>query len=225
MGEGKKGLSAGYVKKAVEASLRRLQTDYIDLYQSHYDDPDTPVEETMQAFNGLVQEGKVRFIGASNLPPERIEASNKVSEANGWAAYISLQPRYNLYDREKFESTYENLVNELGLGVMNYYALASGFLSGKYRTESDAEGKARGTEARKYLTERGMRILKALDELALKHDVSPAQIAIAWLLHKPSVTSPIASATDEHQLKELLQAAELSLSLQEIQSLDQASAY
>lgn len=225
MGPDKKGLSAPYIRQAVEASLRRLQTDYIDLYQSHYDDSDTPIEETMEAFNQLIREGKVRFIGASNLSPERIESSLNISKENNLAAYVSLQPLYNLYDREQFESTYETLANDKGLGVISYFSLASGFLSGKYRKESDTEGKARGAAASKYLTDRGMRILKALDEMALKHEASPAQIALAWLLHKPAVCSPIASATNAHQLKDMAQAAELSLSLQEVQTLDLASAY
>ena len=225
LGPDKKGLSAAYIRQAVEASLQRLQTDYIDLYQSHYDDPETPVEETMEAFNQLIQEGKVRFIGASNLSPERIIASNQASADHGWAAYVSLQPRYNLYDRADFESKYESLANTQHLGVINYYALASGFLSGKYRKASDADGKARGSEARKYLTERGMRILSALDDMALKHEATPAQISLAWLLHKSAVTAPIASATDAHQLQDLAQSVDISLSLQEVQTLDQASAY
>lgn len=225
LGAGMKGLSATYMRKAVEASLKRLQTDYIDLYQSHYDDLEIPQEETMKAFDQLVKEGKVRFIGASNLSGERIASAMKISEANGWAKYVSIQPLYNLYDREKFESEYEDLATEYNLGVIPYYALASGFLSGKYRSEKDTEGKPRGAGVKKYLNERGFKILRALDELALKHNATQARVALAWMLHKPAITAPIASATDEHQLKELVQAAELSLSLQEVQFLDQQSAY
>ena len=221
----KKGLKPAYVKQAVESSLKRLQTDYIDLYQSHYDDPGTPVAETMQAFDQLIKEGKVRFIGASNLSAERVRESNEAARGNGWAPYVSLQPEYNLYDRQKFETTYAGLVQEEGLGVINYYALASGFLSGKYRSEADLNKSQRGGGIKKYLNERGFRILEVLDELAATHQATPASIALAWLLHKPLVTSPIASATSKKQLDELLLAAEIPLSLEEMQQLDQAGSY
>jgi aryl-alcohol dehydrogenase-like predicted oxidoreductase len=225
MPPGKKGLKPAYVKQAVEASLKRLQTDYIDLYQSHYDDPETPVAETMQAFDQLITEGKVRFIGASNFSADRVKASNEAARSNGWAEYISLQPEYNLYDRQKFESEYAALVQEEQLGVINYYALASGFLSGKYRSEADLGKSKRGGGMKKYLNERGFRILAALDDLAKAHQATPARIALAWLLHKPLVTSPIASATNKEQVHELLLAADVYLSPQELQQLDQASSY
>ncbi|TCK80639.1 aldo/keto reductase [Albibacterium bauzanense] len=225
MGQGKKDLSAKYMKEAVEKSLKRLQTDYIDLYQSHYDDLETPVEETMEAFNQLVKDGKVRFIGASNLSAERIESSLKVSQANNWASYVSIQPLYNLYEREKFETEYALLVNKYELGVLNYYALASGFLSGKYRGEKDLNLSERGPGIKKYLGKRGFKILSALDTLALKYNATQARIAIAWLLHKPGITAPIASATNTEQLFELLKAASLDLSKEDVEYLDQESAW
>lgn len=225
MGQGKKDLSAKYMREAVEKSLKRLQTDYIDLYQSHYDDLETPVEETMEAFNQLVKEGKVRFIGASNLSAERIESSLKVSQENNWASYVSIQPLYNLYEREKFETEYASLVNKYELGVLNYYALASGFLSGKYRSEKDLSLSQRGPGIKKYLGKRGFKILSALDTLALKYNATQARIAIAWLLHKPGITAPIASATNTEQLFELLKAASLDLSKEDVEYLDQESAW
>lgn len=225
MAPGKKGLKPDYIKQAVEASLKRLQTDYIDLYQSHYDDPETPVAETMQAFDQLITEGKVRFIGASNFSAGRVKASNEAARSNGWTQYISLQPEYNLYDRQKFESEYAALVQEEQLGVINYYALASGFLSGKYRSEADLGKSKRGGGMKKYLNERGFHILTALGDLAKAHQATPARIALAWLLHKPLVTSPIASATNKEQVHELLLAAEVYLSPEELQQLDQASGY
>jgi len=225
MGQGKKDLSARYMKEAVEKSLKRLQTDYIDLYQSHYDDLETPQEETMEAFNQLVQEGKVRYIGASNLSAERIENSLKISKENNWASYISVQPLYNLYDREKFETEYADLVKKHELGVLNYYALASGFLSGKYRGESDLNLSKRGPGIKKYLDQRGFKILSALDTLAQKYNTTQARIAIAWLLHKPEITAPIASATNQDQLFELLKAAEQSLSKEDMNYLDQESSW
>lgn len=225
MGQGKKDLSASHIQKAVEDSLRRLQTDYIDLYQTHYDDLDTPQEETMEALDRLVKDGKVRYIGASNLSPERIESALKISQENNWAPYISVQPLYNLYDREKFETEYADLVKTHDLAVLNYYALASGFLSGKYRNEEDLNLSQRGPGIKKYLGERGFKILSALDTLALKYEATPARIAIAWLLHKPEVTAPIASATNQKQLTELLLSASLSLTKDDMKFLDQESAW
>lgn len=219
----KKGLSSKYIKEAVEASLSRLQTDYIDLYQSHYDDKKTPVSETMTAFNDLIKEGKVRYIGASNLSAERIKQSNQFARENNLAPYISLQPLYNLYDRERFEKEYLPIIEEESLGVINYYALASGFLSGKYRGGKDLDISKRGPGVKKYLNKRGTRILKALDAVAEEHKVAVAQIAIAWLLHKPGITSPIVSATNKKQLKELVNATTIKLSPDQIEVLDQAS--
>lgn len=225
MGQGKTDLSASYIKKAVEDSLRRLQVDYIDLYQTHYDDLDTPIEETLEALNKLVEEGKVRYIGTSNLSAERIKSSLEISAANNWASYISVQPLYNLHEREKFEKEYLNLVNENNLAVLNYYALASGFLSGKYRSEADLNKSQRGPGIKKYLDDRGFKILSALDQVAAAHNVSQATVALAWLLHKPAITAPIASATSSAQLEDLLKSANLALSAEDMNLLDDASAY
>lgn len=225
LGNNRKGLKPKYIKTAVEDSLMRLQTDHIDLYQSHYDDPETPVEETMQAFNELIQEGKVRYIGASNVSADRIKASNQFATSNGLSPYVSLQPLYNLMERQKFEKEYQALVTDQSMAVLPYYALASGFLSGKYRSEEDLDKSPRGQGVKKYLTPHGKNVLAVLDEVAGSHNVSPAQIAIAWLLHKPAVTAAIASATNEKQLNELMKAATLALSPHQMQRLDEASAY
>lgn len=225
LGPGQKGLSAAYMKKAVEASLTRLQTDYIDLYQSHYDDPDTPQEETLEAFDKLIKEGKVRYIGASNLSAERLRSSLEISKKNNFAEYISLQPLYNLYDRSKFETEYLPLVKEYNLGVIPYYSLASGFLSGKYRSESDLNKSPRGHGIKKYLNDRGFKILDTLDKVAETHGASPARIALAWLNHKPEITSPIVSATNEKQMNELILSTQISLSPEEMKFLDQESSF
>src|SRR5690606_10107848 len=221
MGAGRKGLKAGYVKEAVEASLKRLKTDYIDLYQTHYDDPETPVEETMEALNRLIDEGKVRYIGASNYTAERIAQSNEFARQHGMQGYISLQPLYNLHDRQQFEESYLPLVEQEKLAVISYYALASGFLSGKYRSKEDLGKSVRGQKAIQYLDDRGHRILAALDEVAAAHQVAPAQVAIAWQLHKPFITAPIVSATTEKQLAELAGSASLELSPEQVALLDQ----
>jgi len=225
MGSGKKDLSAKYIKEAAETSLKRLRTDYIDLYQSHYDGADTPVEETMTAFNELIKEGKVRYVGASNLRAERIKESNDFARKNNMATYISIQPLYNLYDRQKFENEYLKLVQDESLAVIPYYSLASGFLTGKYRSEVDLSKSKRGKGIKKYLDERGLRILAAMDEVAEEKNVQLSQIAIAWLLHKPVITSAIASATTKKQLSELTQATTLKLSVKQINKLDNASAW
>ncbi len=224
MGDGKKGLSAKYMKQAVEASLRRLQTDYIDLYQSHFDDPETPVSETITAFNDLIKAGKVRYIGASNLSAERIRESNDFARRNKLSPYISVQPLYNLYDREKFEKEYAKLVKDESLGVISYYSLASGFLTGKYRSEADLNKSPRGKGVKSYLDERGFRILAAMDIVAKQQNVQVSQIAIAWLMHKPFITAPIASATTEKQLSELIHASTLQLSGEQMDLLEMASA-
>ncbi|WP_233559626.1 aldo/keto reductase [Taibaiella sp. KBW10] len=217
------GLSAAYMKTAVEASLKRLQTDYIDLYIAHYDDPATPVAETMDAFNALIKEGKVRYIGASNLSAARIKAANQYARENGLEPYISIQPQYNLYDRKPFETEYLPLVEQEHLGVTSYYALASGFLSGKYRTAADLDKSARGNGIKQYLNDRGMRILNALDEVSEMIYAPISQIAIAWQLHKPYITAPIASATSLVQLNDLMAAAQLKLSSEHLALLDDAS--
>jgi aryl-alcohol dehydrogenase-like predicted oxidoreductase len=221
----RKGLKKDYIIKAAEDSLKRLQTDYIDLYQSHYDDPSTPVEETLRAYDQLVQEGKVRAIGTSNMSVERLHESLKVSVEKGLIAYQTLQPEYNLFDREKYETTYEPFLKEKNIGVINYFSLASGFLSGKYRSESDLQGRSRARSVKKYLNERGFKILKALDEAAAQYNVSQSAIALAWLIARPSVTAPIVSATNLDQLKEFVTAANLKLSDETIEALNTASAY
>jgi aryl-alcohol dehydrogenase-like predicted oxidoreductase len=225
LGLDQKGLSAAYIRKAVESSLIRLQTDYIDLYQAHYDDPDTPQEETLEAFDALIKEGKVRYIGASNFSAERLKSSLKISRENKFAEYVSLQPLYNLYDRSKYEREYSALVKEYNLGVLPYYSLASGFLSGKYRNENDLNKSVRGGGIKKYLNERGFAILNALDKVAETHGASPARIAVAWLIHKPEITSPIVSATNEKQMNELILSSQISLTTEEMQLLDQKSAF
>jgi len=223
---GKKDLSAKYIRQAIEDSLQRLQTDYIDLYQSHWDDTDTPVGETMDTFAQLIKEGKVRAIGASNLSPERLEESLKYSKEKDIPSYQTLQPEYNLYNREKFETQYEAICLREGIGVINYYALASGFLSGKYRTEEDVNKSARGGGVVKnYLNERGLRILKALDEVAAQYKTNQASIALAWLVARPSITAPIASATRVEQVKDLAKAFQIQLDKAAVEQLDKASAY
>lgn len=224
MGEGKKGLSKKYILKAVEDSLKRLQTDHIDLYQTHKDDLVTPVEDTLQAYQQLIKEGKVRFIGASNLSPERLQQSLDASAKYKLPRYESLQPHYNLCERQLFEGPLEKICTDHQLGVISYYSLAAGFLTGKYRSEHDVSKSVRGKGASKYLNEKGLRILKALDDVSARHKTRPASVAIAWLMAKPSVTAPIASATSKAQLSDLILAAELSLTQQDMEQLDHASA-
>ena len=224
MGDDKVGLSAAYIREAVDASLRRLKTDHIDLYQSHDDDAETPLEETAGAFAELIKAGKVRAIGASNFTAPRLAEALDVAERTGLPRYESLQPLYNLYDRAVFEAELEPLCLERGVGVINFYALAAGFLTGKYRTEADAAKSARGaTTTKKYLNARGLRILDALDSVAERHGVSPGQIAIAWQLARPGVTAPIASATSIAQLDELAAAVALKLDVESVTALDAAS--
>lgn len=225
MGDGKVGLKAAYIRQAVEDSLRRLQTDRIDLYQAHKDDEATPLEETLEAFGELVEQGKVRVIGASNYSAPRMKKALETSQRLGLPRYESLQPLYNLYDRVVFEDDLAPLCREHGIGVMNFYALASGFLTGKYRKPADAGKSQRGKNTiDKYLNERGQRILAALDTVAARTRGKPGQVAIAWLLAKPAVTSPIASATSMAQLAELEAAMRLKVSAEDIALLDQASA-
>lgn len=225
MGDGMKGLSKKYINQAVEASLKRLQTDYIDLYQSHDDDKDTPMAETMQAFDQLIKEGKVRAIGASNFKADRLAEAIKVSEDNGFAAYQSLQPEYNLYDREGFEAELQPLCLEKDLGVITYYSLASGFLTGKYRSTDDLNKSQRGGGIKKYLDNRGQNILKALDEVAAKYNVPLATVSVVWLTAQPGITAPIASATSVEQLTDIAKAAEIKLSKEDIDLLSHASEY
>ncbi len=223
MGDGKKGLTKKYILQAAEDSLKRLQTDYIDLYQTHFDDVNTPVEETLEAYAQLVKEGKVKWIGASNISPERLIASLTVSKKNGYPSYQSLQPHYNLYEREIFEKELEKICIDNHLGVLNYYSLASGFLTGKYRSEQDLNKSPRGAGIKKYLDKKGFAILEALDKIAVKHGTTDASVAIAWLIARPSVTAPIASATDVIQLDALIKAASLILTNDDIKLLNEAS--
>ena len=224
MGPSRKGLSKQYIIEAVEASLRRLNTDYIDLYQSHVDDVDTPLEETLEAYAQLIRQGKVRAIGASNHTAARLEESLQVSASAGLPSYQSLQPQYNLCDRAGFECDVQGICVKHGLGVLTYFSLANGFLTGKYRTDADLGSNARSAAVKPYLNPRGMAILAALDEVGQSLRVTPAQIALAWLSARPAVTAPIASATSLAQLDDLMAAAHLSLPAEAIATLDAASA-
>jgi aryl-alcohol dehydrogenase-like predicted oxidoreductase len=223
MGPGKKGLSKAYITKAVEDSLKRLKTDYIDLYQSHDDDQETSFEETLSAFGDLIKQGKVRAIGASNYSAQRLQESLEVSRKNNLPAYQTLQPLYNLYDREVYEKELEAVCVENGLGVINFYALASGFLTGKYRTQEDLATTRRQSN-KKYFNERGFKILKGLDDVAAQYNANPAQVAIAWLIARPSIAAPIASATSIEQLQDLIKATELKLDNNAIGVINKASA-
>ena len=224
MGPNRQGLSKTYILQAVEDSLRRLRTDYIDLYQSHADDPETPLEETLEAYDQLIKEGKIRAIGASNYSAGRLTQALEASEKTGYPRYESLQPLFNLYDRDDYEKELEPLCREKGLGVISYFSLASGFLSGKYRSEDDLSNRARGSLVKKYLNERGFRIIGALDRVAQQQNMTPAQVALAWLISHPTITAPIASATNLEQLNELMEAATMELSPSAISLLNQASA-
>ena len=216
------GLSAANIVGALEDSLRRLQTDYVDLYQSHEDDAATPIDETLEAFDRLVKAGKVRAIGASNFTPERLEASLKTSGDKGLVRYESIQPKFNLYDRDEVEGPLAELAAREGIGIIPFYGLAAGFLTGKYRSEADLEGKARGRTVKGYLNEKGFRVLAALDAAAEATGASPAQIALAWIVAHPAITAPIASATSVQQLDELLAGARLTLPPEVITALDAA---
>jgi aryl-alcohol dehydrogenase-like predicted oxidoreductase len=217
-----KGLAGKRIVEAVEASLRRLQTDRIDLYQAHAEDPDTPIDETLEAFDRLVRDGKVRAIGSSNYGPQALSDALAAAARLGTARYETLQPKYNLYSRAEFEESLAGLCRREGVGVIPYYGLASGFLTGKYRTEADLAQSPRGAGVKKYMDARGMRILAALDEVAHAVRAKPSQVALAWLMTR--VTAPIASATTLAQLRELMASAGLALDAQAMQTLDRASA-
>ena len=220
----REGLSAGNIRAAAEDSLRRLQTDYIDLYYAHADDPETPLEETLEAFDGLVREGKVRHIAASNYTAERLSEALSVSGREGFVRYAALQPHYNLVEREAYESALADLVGREGLSTVPYFALAKGFLTGKYRPEGyDDVDSPRSGGARSYLDERGVAVLEALDAVAAAHDTTVAAAALAWLAARPTVASPIASARNMAQLAGIMPVNELSLARDEIQRLDRAS--
>jgi aryl-alcohol dehydrogenase-like predicted oxidoreductase len=223
MGGNDKGLSSAYIRRAVEASLRRLQTDCIDLYQAHEDDDATPLEETLAAFAELIREGKVRAIGASNYGAERLALALDTSERLGLPRYESLQPLYNLVERSAYEDALEPLCVDRGLGVMNFYALASGFLTGKYRSSADLGKSVRSGGVVKYLNERGLAVLAALDAVAETIGATPGQIALAWQIARPSITAPIASATNERQLAELVATAQLQLDAPSIALIDHVS--
>jgi aryl-alcohol dehydrogenase-like predicted oxidoreductase len=223
MGPGESGLAKPYIVAEVECSLRRLNTDYIDLYQSHRDDPKTPVDETLEAYGQLVRQGKVRVIGASNFTAARLAASLKSSAARGLPRYESLQPEYNLYTRDRFEGELADLCRNEQIGVIPYFSLASGFLTGKYRSEADFGKSPRGQRMHSMLNTRGRRILAALDEVGRETNATPAQVSLAWLLAH-GVTAPIASATSVEQLNELMQGATLELTRDAVAALDEASA-
>jgi len=222
---GLESLSKKYIHKAVEDSLKRLQIDTIDLYQSHIDDPGTPLEETLEAFGDLIAQGKVRTIGASNYKVGRLIEALNISRTNGLPRYESLQPEYNLYDREDYESNFEKFCVQEGLGVITYFSLARGFLSGKYRSTEDLGQSPRGEGVKKYLNGRGFRIIDALHTVAAQLKGHPAQVALAWLMARPSVTAPIASATTLEQLNDLIEATKISLDPSAVKVLNEASDY
>ena len=224
MGPKRKGLAKPYILRAVEDSLQRLQTDYIDLYQSHIDDQETQFEETLDAFAQLIKQGKVRTIGASNYNAKRLSQALEISERLGLPRYESLQPFYNLYDRADYEAELEPLCLKKRVGVISYFSLAKGFLTGKYRSERDLTQSVRGQGVKNYLNPRGFRILQALDEVAKQYDSTPARVSLAWLIARPSITAPIASATSLEQLDHLIKATSLELDPDSIEVLNQASA-
>lgn len=224
MGQGKKDLSAGHIERAVEASLKRLQTDVIDLYLSHWPDPTTPYEETLGAYEKLLAAGKVRHIGASNLDAGQLRAALDVASLRGLPRYAVLQPEYNLYDRSSFDGPLHDLCAAEDIGVITYFALAKGFLSGKYRSEADLGKSERGGGVKGYLNARGMRILAALDAVSARHSASQAEVALAWVMAQPGITAPIASATTHEQVDSLVRAASLKLSAEDLAALDKASA-
>jgi len=224
MGDGKSGLSARYIAQAVDDSLRRLETDYIDLYLAHRDDADTPLEETLGAFDKLVKAGKVRYIGASNYSGARLAQALEISRANGVASYISLEPHYNLMERQSFETDLLPVVENHALGVIPYFALAAGFLTGKYTRGGDTSKSARGGMVQKYMNERGFEVVDALREIAAAHHATAARVALAWLRAQPGVTAPIASATSDSQLDELIAAASFELDAASLKRLSEVSA-
>ncbi|WP_292010996.1 aldo/keto reductase [Chryseobacterium sp.] len=216
-------ISKKHILKSVDESLSRLQTDHIDLYYTHFDDNITPVEETLQAYDEVIKAGKVRYIAASNLSPERLIESFEAAEKNSLPKYVALQPHYNLLERENFEKNYAPLVEKFDLSVFTYWSLAAGFLTGKYRTEEDLAKSARGEGVRKYLNEKGTGVLHALDIISEKYQTTQASVALAWLLANPLVTAPIVSATSQSQLKTLIDAPQLKLNEDDIKILNEAS--
>lgn len=225
LGEGRTGLSPRWIRQAVEDSLRRLQTDHIDLYQAHQDDPDTPLEDTLGTFADLIRAGKVRAIGASNYTAARLAEALRTSERLALPRYETLQPHYNLVERARYEAELEPLCRAEGLGVINYFGLARGFLTGKYRSEADLAQSVRGAGVKAYLNEAGLRVLTALDSVAARLGATPAQVALAWQIARPGITAPIASATSLAQWQELARAATLALDAEAMAELDAASAW
>jgi aryl-alcohol dehydrogenase-like predicted oxidoreductase len=224
MGHGK-NLTRSNILDAVEGSLNRLQTDRIDLYLSHFDDENTPVEETLQAYDALIKAGKVSFVGASNYSANRLKASLDASRNQSLPRYQVYQPEYNLFDREGFETEEANLCKDEKVAVISYYSLASGFLTGKYRSKSDKDKSVRGGKMDKYMNERGFKILNSLDKISINHNVSQAAVALAWLIENPLVAAPIASATKAHHLKAFEEAVNLNLFKEDLETLNEASQY
>ena len=225
-GPNDKGLSRQHIMAGVEDSLRRLQTDYIDLYQAHWDDRETPLEETLRAFDDLVRQGKVRYLGASNYPAWRLARALWVSDKHGWARYECLQPKYNLVVRDEYERELEPLCLEQGVGVIAYSSLASGFLSGKYRLGRDLPSTARASGVQKnYMNDRGFAVLDAVEAVAKKVEATPGQVALSFIAHRPGMTAPIASATSVVQLREMVAAIDVRLDEESTATLDRASAW
>jgi len=224
MRPGKKGLSRPYIHEAIDASLRRLRTDYVDVYLSHWPDPSVPYDETLRAYQDLLDAGKVRAIGASNLDAGQLRDALAVARRESLPAYAVLEPEYNLYDRQSFEGPLRDLTMAEGIGVITYFSLARGFLSGKYRSEADLGQSARGSGVKKYLNPRGQRILGALDNVAGRHRAEPSEVAIAWLIARPGVTAPIASATSVAQVDSLIRSVSLALTPADIAELDEPGA-
>ncbi|WP_038331224.1 aldo/keto reductase [Empedobacter falsenii] len=221
----KPNTTKAHILKEVEESLIRLQTDYIDLYQTHYDDVNTPVEETLSAYNQLIKEGKVRYIGASNFSSERLIESLDKSELYNLPQYKTLQPEYNLYERQHFEEFLQPVAEKYNLAVIPYYSLASGFLSGKYKTEEDLQQSLRGEGIKKYLNERGFKILDALQTISTRYNISYSAVALAWLMDQKTVAAPIASATKEQHLDAFVEAVNVQLSHDDVKLLTEASEY
>ncbi len=216
-------VSKEFIVKNVEGSLKRLKTDYIDLYQTHFDDENTPVEETLSAFQQLIKEGKVRAIGTSNMSPSRILESLAASEKEGLPRYQTLQPQYNLLERDSFENELQEIAEKNSMGVINYYSLASGFLTGKYRSKNDLNKSQRGGAVEKYLNEKGFKVLNALDKISEKHSTTPATISLAWLLARPNITAPIVSATSLKQLEAIIEAPKIRLDAEDMTMLNEVS--
>ncbi len=213
-------VSKKHILKSVDESLQRLQTDYIDLYYTHFDDEKTPIEETLSAYDEIIKAGKVRYIAASNLSPERLTESFNVAEKEGLPKYVALQPHYNLVEREKYETQYQPIAEKYGLSVFPYWSLAAGFLTGKYRSEADLSKSVRGGLAKKYLNKKGLEVLSALDKVSIKHNATPATVALAWLLAQPNIDAPIASATSKSQLETIFTAPEMKLDEEDLNLLN-----